>query len=95
LTVYLHRIVHLSLRFCHITDEDAAGVAHGLGNMSRQNWKLLTLNLSGNRIGDHGAMAFATVRITHCSLLLDHGAISGIALQSNIDLIESFLELHY
>jgi hypothetical protein len=29
--------------------------------MSKQNWKLLTLNLSGNRISDNGAKSFATV----------------------------------
>ena len=87
--------MHLSLRFCQITDEDTVGFADGLSNMSRQNWKLLTLNLSGNRIGDQGAMALATVRIGHGSPLLDHVDLSGIAVQSDVDLVESLLKLHY
>jgi len=59
--LYFFRITHLSLRFCDITDTSAERLANALGNMSTQNWKLLTLNLSGNRIGDEGAKSFATV----------------------------------
>jgi hypothetical protein len=59
-----YRITHLSLRFCHITDKGADRLAYTLGNISTQNRKLLTLNLSGNRIGDDGAQAFATVKLT-------------------------------
>ncbi|CAF1194477.1 unnamed protein product [Rotaria sordida] len=53
------KIAHLSLRFCQITDKNAERLAHVLGNMSVQNWKLLTLTLSGNQIGDNGAKLFA------------------------------------
>jgi len=55
------RITHLSLRFCDITDTAAKRLANVLGNIFTQNWKLLTLDLSGNRIGDDGAKSFATV----------------------------------
>lgn len=38
--------------------------------MSTQNWKLLTLTLTGNRIGDNGAKSFAKVKInTYCVLI--------------------------
>ncbi|CAF1192359.1 unnamed protein product [Didymodactylos carnosus] len=53
------KLLHLSLRFCSITDVGAELLAKSLGNMITQNWKLLTLNLSGNRITDKGAKAFA------------------------------------
>lgn len=58
---YSYRILNLSLRFCKITDKGAERLANILGNMSTQNWKLLTLTLTGNQIGDNGAKAFATV----------------------------------
>ncbi|CAF3909601.1 unnamed protein product [Rotaria magnacalcarata] len=53
------KIAHLSLRFCNITDRGAERLAHSLGNMSVQNWKLLTLTLTGNQIGDDGAKSLA------------------------------------
>ncbi len=56
-----YRITNLSLRYCNITDTHAERLANALGNMSTQNWKLLILNLSGNKIGDDGAKSFATV----------------------------------
>jgi hypothetical protein len=37
--------------------------------MSTQNWKLLTLNLSGNKIGDDGAKFFATVNQIYSIIL--------------------------
>lgn len=56
-----YRIANLSVRFCNITDTGAERLAHVLGNMKKQNGKLLTLNLCGNRISDNGAKSFATV----------------------------------
>ncbi|CAF3780271.1 unnamed protein product [Rotaria socialis] len=53
------KIANLSLRFCNITDRGAERLAHSLGNMSVQNWKLLTLTLTGNQIGDDGAKSLA------------------------------------
>ncbi|CAF3795688.1 unnamed protein product [Rotaria socialis] len=53
------KICQLSLRYCNITDKGVERIARALGNISRQNWKLLTLNLSGNRIGDIGAQSLA------------------------------------
>ncbi|CAF4146709.1 unnamed protein product [Rotaria socialis] len=53
------KISQLSLRYCNITDKGVERIARALGNISRQNWKLLTLNLSGNRIGDIGAQSLA------------------------------------
>ena len=60
--INFYRIVHLSLRFCDIIDKGAERLAYALGNMLKRNCKLLTLNLSGNRIGDDGAKFFAIVK---------------------------------
>ncbi|CAF0960341.1 unnamed protein product [Adineta ricciae] len=54
------KILHLSLRYCNMTDLGVERLANALGNMSKQNWKLLTLDLSGNRIGDNGGKSLAT-----------------------------------
>ncbi|UJR20602.1 hypothetical protein I4U23_023727 [Adineta vaga] len=53
------KIVHLSLRFCEIGDRGSERLANALGTMYNQNCKLLTLTLTGNQIGDHGATSFA------------------------------------
>ena len=58
---HLYRIVHLSLRFCQIGDTGSERLANALGTMYIQNCKLLTLTLTGNQIGDHGAESFAKV----------------------------------
>ncbi|CAF1130191.1 unnamed protein product [Rotaria sordida] len=58
--INVYRIIQLYLRYCNITDTGAERFAYALGNMLKQNWKLLTLNLSRNRIGDYGAKSFAT-----------------------------------
>ncbi|CAF0913854.1 unnamed protein product [Adineta ricciae] len=54
------KILHLSLRYCNMTDLGVERLANALGNMSKQNWKLLTLDLSGNRISDNGGKSLAT-----------------------------------
>lgn len=61
------RIVNFSLRFCDITDAEVDQIAHALGNLVTQNWKLLTLSLTGNRIGDNGARALAKVKVNKFS----------------------------
>jgi hypothetical protein len=60
--IFKNRIINLSLRFCKITDKGAERLANILGNISTQNWKLLTLTLTGNQIGDNGAKSFAKVK---------------------------------
>ncbi|XP_059156229.1 leucine-rich repeat-containing protein 71-like isoform X7 [Physella acuta] len=49
----------LSLRHCGITDTGACGIGRVLGNMKAPNTKLISLNLSGNLIGDVGAESLA------------------------------------
>lgn len=65
------RIAHLSLRFCEISDTGAESLALALGNLRKQNWKLLNLILTGNQIGDRGAKALATVTIESTSFPLN------------------------
>ncbi|XP_055878707.1 leucine-rich repeat-containing protein 71-like isoform X11 [Biomphalaria glabrata] len=52
-------IQHLSLRHCKITDKGAEKIGKALGHAKWCNTKLITLNLSGNLIGDVGAQALA------------------------------------
>jgi len=52
-------ILNLSLRHCKITDKGAAGLGRNLGTAKSQNTKLLSLNLTGNEIGDQGAESLA------------------------------------
>jgi len=58
------RVQQLSLRYNGITDIGAVGIGLALGNVMRQNQKLLFLNLTGNKIGDVGAHHIADVRFT-------------------------------
>ncbi|XP_052101939.1 leucine-rich repeat-containing protein 71-like isoform X10 [Mytilus californianus] len=48
-------IQNLSLRHCGITDKGAEQIGQALGSTKRCNTKLISLNLSGNRITDVGA----------------------------------------
>jgi len=58
----LCRVQHLSLRYSGITDVGAERIGSALGNLTRQNEKLLSLNLAGNKISDTGAGHLADVR---------------------------------
>ena len=64
------RLVHLSLRFCCLTDIEAAGLADALGISSGSNASLVTLDLSNNRIGDVGMAALARSLFFNRSLLV-------------------------
>ena len=64
------RLVHLSLRFCCLTDIEAAGLADALGIFSGINASLVTLDLSNNRIGDVGMAALARGLFFNRSLLV-------------------------
>ena len=57
----------MSLRNNQIDDEQAKYISLGLGDIRRQNSKLLTLNLNGNLIGNEGAIQIARVNIMNIS----------------------------
>ena len=59
----LSRIQNLSLRYCSISDKGAHGIGLALGTAKISNTKLLSLNLSGNRISDEGADHIARVSV--------------------------------
>ncbi|XP_005106245.1 leucine-rich repeat-containing protein 71 isoform X4 [Aplysia californica] len=52
-------VQNLSLRHCKITDKGSAGLGRALGTAKVANTKLLSLNLTGNDIGDPGAESLA------------------------------------
>jgi hypothetical protein len=54
-------VQNLSLRNNQIDDDAVNYLAYSLGDIRRQNTKLLTLNLSCNKISDSGAIYLARV----------------------------------
>jgi hypothetical protein len=54
------------LRNNQLDDEAVQLISYGIGDLKRQNTKLLHLNLSGNRISDKGASHLARVIIMFC-----------------------------
>jgi hypothetical protein len=63
--------------------------------MNTQNWKLLTLTLTGNQIGDNGAKSFANVNEQSIPLKEYIFFILGFTLQSNINFSQSFIEFYH
>jgi hypothetical protein len=64
-------IQHLSLRYNCITDVGAEMIGLALGTITRQNQKLLSLNLTGNKIADKGAHCIANgLRLNRCLIAL-------------------------
>jgi hypothetical protein len=63
-------VENLSLRNNKIDDISAEYISYGIGDVKRQNKKLINLNLSGNLIGDHGAISLARSLRTNRSLLI-------------------------
>jgi hypothetical protein len=63
-TIVVCSLQNLSLRSSQIDDEKAVAISYGLGDLKRQNKKLLALNLNSNRIADKGAIALARVCLT-------------------------------
>jgi len=56
-------LVNLNLRHNGITDVGAQNISKALGSYKGSNTKLVSLNLTGNKIGDNGAKALAGVNI--------------------------------
>lgn len=62
-TTACFRLQNLSLRHCGVTDAGAEKLGKSLGNPQKYNLKLLSLNLTGNRITDVGAEHLAKVSV--------------------------------
>ncbi|XP_076443625.1 uncharacterized protein LOC143282060 isoform X3 [Babylonia areolata] len=60
----------LSLRFCQLGDINAQALGRALGTTNKWNSKLLTLNLSNNRITDEGVRHLARGLMTNRTLLV-------------------------
>ena len=58
------RVQHLSLRYNRISDVGAESLGKTLGSAQKQNTRLISLNLNGNRITDTGAGHLAQVTNT-------------------------------
>ena len=57
------RVINLSLRYNQITDKGAGLIGRALGTPQTSNQKLVSINLSGNQIGDQGTEHIANVGI--------------------------------
>ena len=65
-------VLHLSLRYCGITALGAKFIGDSLGSASRQNTRLLSLDLAGNHVSDAGATHLAGgLRLNRCLLVLN------------------------
>ena len=58
---YIDRVQNLSLRHCGITNKGAELIGQTIGSIKKSNTKLISLNLSGNKISDAGAEHIAMV----------------------------------
>ncbi|KAL8587496.1 hypothetical protein ACOMHN_000902 [Nucella lapillus] len=79
---------HLSLRFCQVDDLNALGLGTALGTLLTWNKKLLTLNLSNNRITDVGAGHLARGLMTNRTLLVLNLACNQVGDQGAEDFAE-------
>lgn len=65
-------VQNMSLRYCGITDVGAESLGKTLGTTEKQNQKLLSLNLAGNKITDRGAEHIANgLRMNRTLLVLN------------------------
>jgi len=86
-------IQHLSLRNNQLDDVAAQNLSFALGDTRRQNNKLLTLNLSCNKITDKGAICIARSLRTNRSLLslnLSQNYLTDVGAKSFADVISKF-----
>jgi len=61
LNFYLFSVQNLSLRNNQLDDDAVNFLSYAIGDLRRQNTKLLTLNLSCNKISDSGGVYLARV----------------------------------
>ncbi|VDP99910.1 unnamed protein product [Trichobilharzia regenti] len=54
-------VTKLQLRYCEIGPMEAKSISQRLGTMQTVNKKLISLDLSGNRLGDEGALYIAQI----------------------------------
>ena len=67
---YIDRVQNLSLRHCGITNKGAELIGQTIGSIKKSNTKLISLNLSGNKISDAGAEHIAMV--SYCIYQYSH-----------------------
>jgi len=63
-------VVHLSLRYCGITAVGARHLGQSLGGATKQNCRLVSLDLAGNHLSDTGAAHLAAALRLNRSLLV-------------------------
>lgn len=86
-------VQNLSLRNNQLDDVAAQNLSFGLGDIRRQNSKILTLNLSCNQISDTGALCFARALRTNRTLLslnLAQNCITDAGAKALSDVISRF-----
>lgn len=86
-------VQNLSLRNNQLDDDAVNFISYALGDIRRQNSKLLTLNLSSNKISDAGAIYLARALRTNRTLLslnLAQNTIGDVGAKALADVISRF-----
>ena len=87
----------LSLRYNCITDKGAKLLSETIGTLAQQNQKLLSLNLTGNRITDAGATSLAQglrMNRTLLSLNLANNEIGNVGARKLAEVLSHFAMTH-
>ncbi|KAA0185854.1 putative leucine rich repeat-containing [Fasciolopsis buskii] len=90
-------VTKLRFRHCHLGSVEARQMASRLGTMNTTNTKLLSLDLSGNQIGDEGALSFAQALRTNRTLLtlsLAQNNIGDVGCQALASVLSQFFLTH-
>lgn len=90
-------VQHLSLRYNHITDRAIKVMGKLLGEATKQNQKLLSLNLNGNQCTDEGCKAIADglrMNRTLLSLGLANNKVGDEGAKKLAEVLSSFVLTH-
>nr|CAH8846385.1 unnamed protein product [Trichobilharzia regenti] len=92
-----NNVTKLQLRYCEIGPMEAKSISQRLGTMQTVNKKLISLDLSGNRLGDEGALYIAQALRTNRTLLtlsLSNNKIGDIGCIALAKVISQFFLTH-
>ncbi|CAH8847144.1 unnamed protein product [Trichobilharzia szidati] len=92
-----NNVTKLQLRYCEIGPMEAKSISQRLGTIQTVNKKLISLDLSGNRLGDEGALYIAQALRTNRTLLtlsLSNNKIGDIGCIALAKVISQFFLTH-
>ncbi|TPP61220.1 Leucine-rich repeat-containing protein 71 [Fasciola gigantica] len=90
-------VTKLRFRHCHLGPAEARQMALRLGTINTANTKLLSLDISGNQIGDEGALSFSQALRTNRTLLtlsLAQNNIGDVGCQALASVLSQYFLTH-